>query len=113
MHVCARSVLVPFAFTSASTNGQPRMCEVASRVLLSCWCYWHDSGRCEDCRGHFLDMYEARSNGRGNIPQANGIRGGQHPDEGEAALALWVWRMHNAVNTRLALDEGGQDRADK
>lgn len=63
--------------------------------------------RCEDCRGHFLEMYEACENHRCDIPLPSGLRGNQDP-EAQDKLALWVWRMHNAVNARLARegDEG-------
>lgn len=47
-------------------------------------------------------MYDACDNGRCDIPPPSGVRG--QPGEGEAALALWVWRMHNAVNVRVAED---------
>ncbi len=52
-------------------------------------------------------MYDACDNGRCDIPRPSNMRG-QQASEGEAALALWVWRMHNAVNVRL-LEEGDQD----
>ncbi|CAM9676507.1 unnamed protein product, partial [Hapterophycus canaliculatus] len=63
--------------------------------------------RCQECRRHFLEMYATCDNGRCNISKSNNMRG-QHISEGESALALWVWRMHNAVNTRLAR-ESDQD----
>ncbi|CAM9576869.1 unnamed protein product [Scytosiphon promiscuus] len=63
--------------------------------------------RCEHCRRHFLEMYATCDNGRCNISKPSNMRS-QHISEGESALALWVWRMHNAVNTRLAL-EGDDD----
>lgn len=59
-----------------------------------------DCGRCEHCRSHFVEMYDACDNGRCVILPVSGVRGGQ-PAEGEASLMLWVWRMHNAVNARL------------
>lgn len=54
-----------------------------------------------------MQMYDACDNGRCAIPPVSGVRGGQ-PAEGDASLALWVWRMHNAVNARLA-QEGAEE----
>ena len=60
-------------------------------------CIWP---RCEHCRSHFLEMYGTCENHRCDIPLASSLRGSQDP-EGQDKLALWVWRMHNAVNARL------------
>ncbi|CAM9711322.1 unnamed protein product [Pylaiella littoralis] len=57
--------------------------------------------RCEHCRSHFLEMYDGCENERCKIQRPSNVRG-QHTSEAETALALWVWRMHNAVNARLA-----------
>ncbi|CAM9355093.1 unnamed protein product [Ectocarpus sp. 12 AP-2014] len=59
--------------------------------------------RCEVCRSHFMDMYSTCDNGRCDIPKPANVRG-QHTSQGEPALALWVWRAHNTVNARLALE---------
>eukprot|EP00903_Cladosiphon_okamuranus_P005345 g5341.t1 len=59
--------------------------------------------RCEHCRAHFLQMYDNCENGRCDIPKTGNMRG-QHSSTAEPALALWVWRMHNAVNAANALD---------
>lgn len=52
-------------------------------------------------------MYDACDNGRCDIPKPTNMRG-QQASGGEATLALWVWRMHNAVNVRL-VEEGDED----
>lgn len=57
--------------------------------------------RCEYCREHFLGMYKTCDNDRCKIHKRGSV-GGQQLAEGEAALALWLWRAHNTVNTRLA-----------
>lgn len=60
-------------------------------------------------------MYEAGENGRLSIPSEQAIaalragRGRPQPG-GDAQLALWVWRMHNTVNVRVA-EEDERDRA--
>ncbi|CAM9796233.1 unnamed protein product, partial [Ectocarpus sp. 4 AP-2014] len=59
--------------------------------------------RCEVCRSHFMEMYSTCDNGRCDIPKPANVRG-QHISLGEPALALWVWRAHNTVNARLALE---------
>lgn len=59
--------------------------------------------RCAHCRSHFLEMYENCENGRCVIPEPSNMRG-QQTSAGEPALALWVWRAHNAVNTRNAIE---------
>ncbi|CAM9533637.1 unnamed protein product [Laminaria digitata] len=51
-------------------------------------------------------MYETCENHRCDIPLTSNLRGNQDP-EGQEKLALWVWRMHNAVNARLA-EEGDE-----
>ena len=63
--------------------------------------------RCENCRRHFLEMYEACENHRCEIPLPSSLRGSQDA-EGQDKLVLWVWRMHNAVNARLA-QEGDEE----
>ena len=67
---------------------------LAANSLLCC--------RCRHCRDHFLEMYDNCDNGRCVIPKASNMRG-QHTSTAEPALALWVWRMHNAVNTANAI----------
>lgn len=52
-------------------------------------------------------MYEACENHRCEIPLPNSLRGSQDA-EGQDKLVLWVWRMHNAVNARLA-QEGDEE----
>lgn len=66
-------------------------------LVLSC--------RCEHCLSHFLEMYENCENGRCVITKPSKMRGQQTSiSTGEPALALWVWRMHNAVNARNAVE---------
>eukprot|EP00752_Nemacystus_decipiens_P001761 g1702.t1 len=59
--------------------------------------------RCQHCRDHFLEMYDNCDNGRCVIPATSNMRGRQ-TSTAEPALALWVWRMHNAVNAAIALE---------
>lgn len=76
------------------------------KILLHCCvCIYN---RCQECRSHFLEMYSACDNDRCKIPKPSNVRRGRQTPEEEPTLALWVWRMHNAVNARLA-QEGDEE----
>lgn len=49
---------------------------------------------CETCRNHFLASYDSCAFGRCEIGESMDNR----------ALVLWLWRLHNAVNIRTALE---------
>lgn len=79
--------------------------------------------RCAECRKHFLQMYAEGQNGRLDIPSKQALAAvtkDARPTPSrlaDAQLALWVWRTHNAVNTRLAKDsedngQGGEANAE-
>jgi len=52
---------------------------------------------CEDCRSHFLASWEDCSFGRCEISETK---------ETNKDLALWMWRLHNDVNQRVAERKG-------
>lgn len=60
--------------------------------------------RCQVCLEHFVGMYQTCENGRCQILKQGGIRN-QPPEQGQTVLALWVWRAHNAVNSRIANED--------
>lgn len=58
-------------------------------------------------------MYEGGDNGLLEIPSKQALAAATQEARparsyrGDVQLALWLWRTHNAVNTRLAKDSGG------
>lgn len=60
--------------------------------------------RCQVCREHFTAMYGTCENERCKIHKQSNIRN-QQSEQDQTALALWVWRAHNAVNARLATED--------
>merc|ERR1712196_616359 len=52
---------------------------------------------CAQCRQHFLQMYDECWGGRCDITE-------DPSDENYRLLALWLWRAHNTVNGRVAIE---------
>jgi len=52
---------------------------------------------CSHCRQHFLQMFDECWGGRCDI-------GDDRSEESQRALALWLWRAHNTVNSRVAVE---------
>lgn len=50
---------------------------------------------CESCAAHFLEVFDGCQFGRCDLDSADG-----------QGAALWLWRVHNAVTTRVAGERG-------
>jgi hypothetical protein len=79
------------------TMAAPRAGLTAGQPMRAIRAYVAHFFGCSHCRDHFLAMYDACELGRCDVP-----------DEDEAAAhraaSLWLWRVHNAVNVRVAAD---------
>ena len=82
-------------FSAARAGVKPSVVVAAVRDVVE-----HFFG-CAVCRAHFLKSFDRCEFGRCDVDDAAPGHGGH------AAVALWLWRVHNDVNARNARIDGG------